>query len=112
MILLCYKGHADVADTKRAVVAVGAGAEVRHERGKEPLVVQPRLNIDDTLPHPTTLMKITTRSGEATVEALNEAVLAKANAAKLVKTGKSALTPPWCRPTLTTPPTPGCWPAP
>ena len=47
-----------------------------------------RLNIDDTLPHPTTLMKITTRCGQAAVEALNEAVLAKANAAKLLKTGK------------------------
>src|SRR2546430_154708 len=47
-----------------------------------------RLNIDDPLPHPTTLMKITTRCGDAAVEALNEAVLAKASAAKLVKTGK------------------------
>ncbi|MEV6871621.1 ISNCY family transposase [Amycolatopsis sp. NPDC051128] len=47
-----------------------------------------RLNIDDPLPHPTTLMKITTQCGEAAVEALNEAVLAKASAAKLVKTGK------------------------
>jgi IS5 family transposase len=47
-----------------------------------------RLNIDDRLPHPTTLMKITTRCSEAAVAALNEAVLAKANADKLVKTGK------------------------
>ncbi|MEV4316758.1 ISNCY family transposase [Actinocrispum sp. NPDC049592] len=47
-----------------------------------------QLNIDDPLPHPTTLMKITTRCGEAAVEALNEAALTKANAVKLVKTGK------------------------
>jgi IS5 family transposase len=47
-----------------------------------------RLNIDDPLPHPTTLMKITTRCGETAIAALNEAVLAKATAAKLVKTGK------------------------
>ncbi len=47
-----------------------------------------RLNIDDPLPHPSTLMKITTRCGETAVAALNEAVLAKATEVKLVKTGK------------------------
>jgi transposase, IS5 family len=46
------------------------------------------LNIDDPLPHPTTLMKITTRCGDTAVAALNEALLVKASAAKLVKTGK------------------------
>lgn len=40
------------------------------------------------MPHPTTLMKITTRCGEGTVEALNEALLAKAAEAKVVKTNK------------------------
>lgn len=47
-----------------------------------------RLNIDDPLPHPTTLMKITTRCGQVTVAALNEQLLAKATEQKLVKTGK------------------------
>jgi IS5 family transposase len=47
-----------------------------------------RIDIDGKLPHPTTLMKITTRCGEPAVEALNDALLAKAVAAKLVKTGK------------------------
>ncbi len=47
-----------------------------------------RLNLDDVVPAPSTLSKITTRCGEQTVLALNEALLAKADAAKLVKTGK------------------------
>jgi IS5 family transposase len=47
-----------------------------------------RIDIDGRLPHPTTLMKITTRCGEQAIEALNDALLAKANEHKLVKTGK------------------------
>jgi transposase, IS5 family len=47
-----------------------------------------RIDIDAKVPHPTTLMKITTRCGEQAVVELNDAVLAKAVAAKLVKTGK------------------------
>jgi IS5 family transposase len=47
-----------------------------------------RIDIDGRVPHPTALMKITTRCGEATVAALNETLLAKAVEAKLVKTGK------------------------
>jgi IS5 family transposase len=35
------------------------------------------------VPHPTTLMKITTRCGDAAVAGLNEALLAKAAAVKL-----------------------------
>jgi IS5 family transposase len=46
------------------------------------------IDLDARVPHPTTLMKITTRCGEATVVALNEALLAKAVAAKVVRTGK------------------------
>jgi transposase, IS5 family len=71
-----------------------------------------RVDIDGRVPHPTALMKITTRCGEATIVALNETLLAKAVEAKVVKTGKSAPTPPWCRPTLSTPPTRACWPGP
>jgi IS5 family transposase len=47
-----------------------------------------RIDIDGKVPHPTTLMKITTRCGEQAIEALNDALLAKAVEAKLVKTGK------------------------
>jgi transposase, IS5 family len=47
-----------------------------------------RIDIDVRVPHPTTLMKITTRCGEDTVFALNEALIAKAVEAKVVKTGK------------------------
>src|SRR2546421_11532770 len=46
------------------------------------------IDIDARVPHPTTLMKITTRCGERVVEALNDALLAKAVEVKLVKTGK------------------------
>jgi IS5 family transposase len=47
-----------------------------------------RIDIDGKVPHPTTLMKITTRCGDEAVAALNETLLAKAVEAKLVKTGK------------------------
>jgi transposase, IS5 family len=47
-----------------------------------------RLNLDDTVPAPSTLSKITTRCGEDAVLGLNEALLARADAAKLVKTGR------------------------
>jgi hypothetical protein len=47
-------------------------------------------------PHPTTLMKITTRCGPATVRSLNEALLTKAAGARLIKLEKVApLTHPW-----------------
>lgn len=44
-----------------------------------------RVPLGEKMPHPTTLMKTTKRCGESTVEALNEALLAKAVAAHLVK---------------------------
>ena len=47
-----------------------------------------RIDIDGKVPHPTTLMKITTRCAEQAVEALNDVLLAKANEAKLVRMGK------------------------
>lgn len=46
-----------------------------------------RIDIDGRVPHPTTLMKITTRCGEQ-VSALNEQLIAKAVECRLVKTGK------------------------
>jgi transposase, IS5 family len=47
-----------------------------------------RLNLDDPVPAPSTLSKITTRCGENAVLGLNEALLARADAAKLVRMGK------------------------
>ena len=44
--------------------------------------------IDQKVPHPTTLMKLTTRCGSAAVDGLNEALLAKAVEAKVVRTAK------------------------
>src|SRR4051794_32465429 len=47
-----------------------------------------RIPLGTRVPHPTTLMKITTRCGDATVAALNEALLAKAATAKLLRTNR------------------------
>jgi IS5 family transposase len=47
-----------------------------------------RIPFGARVPHPTTLMKITTRCGDAAVTGLNEALLAKAAAAKLLRTDK------------------------
>jgi transposase, IS5 family len=47
-----------------------------------------RIPLGMRVPHPTTLMKITTRCGDEAVAALNEALLAKAAAAKLLRTDK------------------------
>jgi IS5 family transposase len=46
------------------------------------------IGIDGRVPHPTSLMKITTRCGSEVIEALNEALLAKAAAAKVLRVGK------------------------
>jgi transposase, IS5 family len=47
-----------------------------------------RIGLDGRVPHPTTLMKLTTRCGEAAVAGLNEALLVKAAGAKLLRTGR------------------------
>src|ERR671910_384524 len=44
-----------------------------------------RIPLDGTVPHPTTLMKLTTRCGTAAVDGLNEALLARAAEAKLLR---------------------------
>src|SRR5215210_9519204 len=44
-----------------------------------------RIGLDRPVPHPTTLMKLTTRCGSAAVDGLNEALLAKAAEAKLLR---------------------------
>ena len=47
-----------------------------------------RIPLDAKVPHPTTLMKLTTRCGEQAVAGLNEALLAKAAGAKLLRTAR------------------------
>ena len=47
-----------------------------------------RIPLDGVVPHPTTLTKLTTRCGSAAVDGLNEALLAKAAEAKLLRTGR------------------------
>src|SRR5659263_422789 len=45
-----------------------------------------RIPIDGRVPHPTTLMKLTTRCGTTAIEGCNEALLAKAAQGKLLRT--------------------------
>ena len=47
-----------------------------------------RIGLDGRVPHPTTLMKLTSRCGEAAVAGLNEALWAKAAGAKLLRTSR------------------------
>lgn len=47
-----------------------------------------RIPLDGRVPHPTTLMKLTTRCGEAAVAGLNEALWAKAAGQKLLRTAR------------------------
>jgi IS5 family transposase len=47
-----------------------------------------RIPLDARVPHPTTLIKLTTRCGSAAVDGLNEALLAKAAGRKLLRTAR------------------------
>ncbi len=47
-----------------------------------------RIGLDGKVPHPTTLMKLTTRCGDGAVAGLNEALWAKAAGQKLLRTGR------------------------
>src|SRR6516162_6591205 len=47
-----------------------------------------RIPLDGRVPHPTTLMKLTTRCGSAAVAGLNEALLARAAGQKLLRTSR------------------------
>jgi len=47
-----------------------------------------RIPLDGAVPHPTTLMKLTTRCGSVAVDGLNETLLAKAAEAKLLRTNR------------------------
>jgi len=47
-----------------------------------------RIPLDGSVPHPTTLMKLTSRCGSTAVNGLNEALLAKAAEAKVLRTNR------------------------
>jgi IS5 family transposase len=47
-----------------------------------------RIPLGGSVPHPTTLMKITSRCGQVAVDALNEALLARAVEAKVLRTNR------------------------
>src|SRR5258707_11973352 len=47
-----------------------------------------RIGLDSRVPHPTTLMKLTARCGEAAVAGLNEALWARAAGQKLLRTAR------------------------
>ena len=47
-----------------------------------------RIPLGGTVPHPTTLMKITSRCGPAAIDGLNEALLARAVEARVLKTNR------------------------
>ena len=47
-----------------------------------------RIPLEAPVPHPTTLMKLTTRCGSAAVDGLNDALLAKAADAKVLRTNR------------------------
>ena len=47
-----------------------------------------RIGLDGSVPHPTTLMKLTTRCGSAAVDGLNETLLTQAAEAKLLRTNR------------------------
>ena len=47
-----------------------------------------RIPLDGKVPHPTTLMKLTTRCGSTAVDGLNEALLAKAAESKLLRASR------------------------
>ena len=62
------------------------------------------------VPHPTTLMKLTTRCGDAAVAGLNEALVAKAAAEKLLRTDKVRADTTVVEAAVAYPTIRGCWP--
>ena len=62
------------------------------------------------VPHPTTLMKITTRCGDDAVTGLNETLLVKAAEAKLLRTDKVRADTTVIPAAVAYPTVPVCWP--
>jgi IS5 family transposase len=68
-----------------------------------------RIPLDGHVPHPTTLMKLTTRCGSAAVDGCNEALLAKAAEAKLLRTSRLRADTTVVPADVAYRPTPDCW---
>ena len=68
-----------------------------------------RIGIDQPVPHPTTLMKLTTRCGSVAVDGLNEALLAKAVEAKLVRCNRIRVDTTVVPSNVPVRPIRGCW---
>jgi hypothetical protein len=60
----------------------------RNQDDQTPSALTHASPLDGHVPNPTTLMKLTTRCGTAAVEGCNEALLAKAAEAKLLRTSR------------------------
>ena len=71
-----------------------------------------RIPIDGKVPHPTTLMKLTSRCGQEAVAGLNEALWAKAAQAKLLRTARVRADTTVISANVAYRPTWGCWPRP
>jgi IS5 family transposase len=71
-----------------------------------------RIPLDGKVPHPTTLMKLTTRCGEDAVAGLNEALLARAAGRKLLRTGRLRADTTVVPANVCYRPIRGCWPGP
>ena len=69
-----------------------------------------RIPLDGKVPHPTTLMKLTSRCGEDAVAGLNEALRAKAAGAKLLRTARVRADTTVIRANVAYPTDRGCWP--
>jgi transposase, IS5 family len=71
-----------------------------------------RIPLDGKVPHPTTLMKLTSRCGQEAVAGLNEALWAKAAQAKLLRTARVRADTTVISANVAYRPTWGCWPRP
>ena len=69
-----------------------------------------RIPFDGAVPHPTTLMKLTTRCGSRAVDGLNRALLAKAVEAKVVRTSPVRADTTVVPANVAYPTTRVCWP--
>ena len=69
-----------------------------------------RIPLDGRVPHPTTLIKLTTRCGSAAVDGLNEALRAKAAGQKLLRVSRLRADTTVVPANVSYRPAQGCWP--
>ena len=69
-----------------------------------------RIPFGTRVPHPTTLMKLTRRCGDAAVAGLNDSCWPKQPSTSCCAPTRSAPTPPWWKRRWPIPPTRVCWP--